>query len=119
MKLIDAAIKDLNMIGDCRTCGNKNPFCDSNLDSCRGYECRGAPPGSEVDENSPLTLEQLRWMDGEPVWCDFLDSWGRYMIIQWHNSEFFNSFECGFLLADEYGKSWLAYRRRPEEAHKS
>lgn len=66
--------------------------------------------------NDPLTLEELRGMDGEPVWCAFPDGCGRYMIIQWNNSEFFKSYECGFLLAEEYGKSWLAYRRKPEES---
>lgn len=66
--------------------------------------------------NDPLTLEELREMDGEPVWGAFSDGCGSNMIIQWHNSEFFKSFECGFLLVEEYGKSWLAYRRKPEEA---
>lgn len=68
-----------------------------------------APP-----PNDPLTLKELRGMDGEPVWGAFSDGSGRYMIIQWHNSEFFKTFECGFLLLEEYGKTWLAYRRRPE-----
>ena len=63
--------------------------------------------------NDPLTLDELREMDGEPVWGVFSDGPDCYMIIKWHNSEFFNTFECGFLLVDEYGKSWLAYRRRP------
>lgn len=65
--------------------------------------------------NVPLTLDELREMDGEPVWGAFSEGSGRYMIIQWHNSEFFKTFECGFLLLEEYGKTWLAYRRKPEE----
>ena len=65
--------------------------------------------------NDPLTLDELREMDGEPVWGAFSDGSGRYMIIQWHNSEFFKTFECGFLLLEEYGKTWRAYRRKPEE----
>lgn len=64
--------------------------------------------------NPPLTLEELRGMEGEPVWCAFSEGRGRHMIIQWHNSEFFKSFECGFLLAEEYGRSWWAYCRKPE-----
>lgn len=63
----------------------------------------------------PLTLDELREMDGEPVWGAFLAGRDCYMIIQWHNCEFFKSYECGFLLAEEYGKTWFAYRRRPEE----
>lgn len=65
--------------------------------------------------SDPLTLDELREMDGEPVWGAFSDGSGRYMIIQWHNSEFFKTFECGFLLLEEYGKTWRAYRRKPEE----
>jgi len=65
--------------------------------------------------NPPLTLEELRGMDGEPVWCAFPEGRDCYMIIRWYNSEFFKSYECGFLLTEEYGKSWLAFRRRPEE----
>lgn len=71
-----------------------------------------------LQPNDPLTLEELREMDGEPVWGAFSDGSGRYMIIQWHNSEFFKTFECGFLLLEEYGKTWLAYRRKPEEGEK-
>lgn len=70
-----------------------------------------------VEPNDPLTLEDLRKMDGEPVWCAFSEGRGCYMIIQWHNSEFFKSLECGFLLAEEYGKSYLAYRHKPEEGN--
>lgn len=66
--------------------------------------------------NVPLTLDELQEMDGEPVWGAFSEGSGRYMIIQWHNSEFFKTFECGFLLLEEYGKTWMAYRRKPEEA---
>lgn len=69
----------------------------------------------EEKPNDPLTLDELRKMDKEPVWGVFSDGPDCYMIIKWHNSEFFNTFECGFLLVDEYGKSWLAYRRKPEE----
>lgn len=68
-----------------------------------------------LPHNDPLTLDELREMDGEPVWGAFSDGSGRYMIIQWHNSEFFKTFECGFLLLEEYGKTWRAYRRKPEE----
>ncbi len=68
----------------------------------------------ERPPNAPLTLEELREMDGEPVWGVFPGTNSRYMIIQWHNSEFFKTFECGFLLNEEYGKTWLAYRRKPD-----
>lgn len=84
MRLIDAAIKDLEMIGDCRTCGNKTPFCDSNPDGCSGYKWRGVPPDSagagecikkrqakraiiEYDDNSRQILRKgiICWFDGD------------------------------------------------------
>ena len=41
-----------------------------------------ATVGQYIDEaptltppNEPLTLEQLRWMDGEPVWYGLLKKW--------------------------------------------
>ena len=43
----DAAVRDLNMIGACGTCGNRTPWCDDNPDACKGYKWRGA--GDEAD----------------------------------------------------------------------
>ncbi len=79
-------------------------------------------------KNTPLTPEELRQMDGQPVWCvtgdgdEFwalvdvskedpyaVDKYGRV----WPNY-LYNSVGVG-----EYGLSfagWLAYRRPPEEA---
>lgn len=55
----------------------------------------------------PLTMDELRQMDGEPVWCVSLgtklsrgDGW--YIGVN-------NWYMCG------YGKTWLAYRQKPEE----
>lgn len=65
--------------------------------------------------NDPLTLEELRGMDGEPVWVEFpkcpeasgwmLISAGRHCVYDGLLGE------CDF---ENYGKTWLAYRRRPE-----
>ena len=72
--------------------------------------------------NEPLTLEQLREMDGEPVWikrlkglsvCDtgwaVVDVCPNQIRVWWFGSE----------VEDEpsekdYGETWLAYRRPPE-----
>ena len=34
----------------------------------------------ERSRNEPLTLEQLRWMDGEPVWYGLLKKWALVSI---------------------------------------
>ena len=63
-----------------------------------------------ANRNEPLTLDELRKMDGEPVWCVSLgaklsrgDGW--YIgVNNWH--------------IGGYGKSWIAYRQKPEEVQK-
>jgi hypothetical protein len=40
-KFLEVAIRDLEMIKDCRTCGNKNSWCGTNPDACKGYTYRG------------------------------------------------------------------------------
>lgn len=65
----------------------------------------------------PLTLEQLRKMDGQPVWVEDLEkserSWWR--LIYWDRGKYMvllsKSVE-GYIL-EEYGKTWLAYAYPP------
>ena len=44
-----AAVADLTMIGSCKTCGNKTPFCDNNPDGCKGYAWRGPRKEKETE----------------------------------------------------------------------
>lgn len=77
--------------------------------------------------NEQLTLDDLREMDGQPVWVKRLEGlsvcdtgWavieyiagviqGEFWGILWPGSEVYDT-----PLADNYGKTWLAYRRPPE-----
>ena len=74
-------------------------------------------------QNEPLTIEQLREMDGEPVWVDAIqkvptcvDGWCVVFIGRGDWSS------CALIPGDEdtpwefltYGTVWLAYRRPPE-----
>lgn len=68
-------------------------------------------------QNDPLTLEELREMCGEPVW---VESQVDYEIGTWAIVEGISiKYNALYLLADytryNYGKNWLAYRRKPEE----
>lgn len=65
-----------------------------------------APP------NKPLTLEELREMDDEPVWCCPKNdsAKGSWMIVGPNGCENITS----FAIYDDYGTGWLAYRRPPE-----
>ena len=63
----------------------------------------------------PLTLDDLRKMDGEPVWVQSpgVPEYGRWAIVEGVGEN------CLFLHDDftchDYGKTWLAYRQKPEE----
>lgn len=66
----------------------------------------------------PLTMDELRKMDGEPVWVEFQDGsggcWGLVHITMFDHVVFANGLYCT-VGKPYYGKTWLAYRRKPEE----
>ena len=72
-------------------------------------------PDKDAGKNEPLTLDELRQMDGEPVWVQSpgVPEYGRWAIVEGVGEN------CLFLHDDftchEYGKTWIAYRRKPEE----
>ena len=71
-------------------------------------------PDKDVGKNTPLTLDELRKMDGEPVWVQSpgVPEYGRWAIVEGVGEN------CLFLHDDftchDYGKTWLAYRQKPE-----
>ena len=66
----------------------------------------------------PLTLSELRQMNGEPVWVQSpgVPEYGRWAIVEGVGEN------CLFLRDDftchDYGKTWLAYLQKPEEEDK-
>ena len=68
--------------------------------------------------NEPLTLEQLREMDGEPVWI--VDIGGRnwygpgWAIVDRENNLVRTVKNWNPVFFEKYGERWLAYRRPPE-----
>ena len=71
--------------------------------------------------NEPLTLDELRGMDGQPVWVKCLkpDKY-TYPPVEWRILEmsFTGNFgvwngDCA-LIERNYGTDWIAYRRPPE-----
>ena len=60
-----------------------------------------------ANHNEPLTLDELRKMDGEPVWL-VNQNGGRWAIMS--GVYLWNSRKNA-----DYGKTWLAYRQKPEE----
>ena len=70
-----------------------------------------------IPPNEPLTIQQLREMDGEPVWVEFEDDsgglWGIVHITIFEQIVFANGLHCT-IGERYYGKSYKAYRRPPE-----
>lgn len=73
--------------------------------------------------NEPLTLDELRKMDGEPVWGKSLitgkpGEWFILHIIDMSKGKDWfiscSGASQGFGDRDTYGKTWVAYRRPPE-----
>lgn len=79
-------------------------------------------------ENAPLTLDELREMDGEPVYVVTLDNPLEnqpYWAIAGINSNdsryqngvaLYNRVQGDWGAFDLYGDTWLAYRRKPERS---
>ena len=104
-------IRSLRLAPKINGCGPENcadllEIMETCLEAVRGH-------GHE-----PLTLEQLREMDGEPVWIANPDAlgYGRWGIVdgvyQAEDDQVLmlrGDYSCHY-----YGKTWLAYRRPPE-----
>ena len=69
----------------------------------------------------PLTMDELRQMDGEPAWFvslhDGFASWGIVRVVEMSKVWFIAvaGAERAFGDLDGYGKTWLAYLQKPEE----
>ena len=73
--------------------------------------------------NDPLTIEQLRKMDGEPVWCADGEGHSCYCLVNAESEDCIDS-ECGAWCFEFYGMTgdgenglhnmgWLAYGHKP------
>ena len=70
----------------------------------------------QEEPNEPLTLDQLREMDGEPVYIHsdiFPEDCGWRVIARADVLRIYFTDRTSLSLTD-YGKSWIAYRRPPE-----
>lgn len=88
---------------------------------CCGYfgeivDCIMRAPTITPPPNDPLTLEELREMEGEPVWVELI---GQNLPSGWYllnlrDNEAVSAYG-GFVGLGHYGQTWTAYRRKPEE----
>lgn len=105
MRLLDAdeAKKQVNQMQTLKT--SEKILLRLALDRTPTYE----PP------NDPLTLEQLREMDGEPVWAVQTSGELRpfWMLVDTEDESAANRLYAA--LFEDYGTEWLAYRHKPKE----
>lgn len=70
--------------------------------------------------NPPLTLDELRQVDREPLWLRYLaDGYGEWVLFEQVALEGICDFAVigGTRQYDgKYGKDWLAYRRKLEDS---
>ena len=70
-------------------------------------------------ENKPLTLDELKQMDGEPVWITGIEKWGvlgqRQVAGDWHNQRRVIGFAYGWEWFDDVLRGRSAYRSKPKE----
>lgn len=73
-----------------------------------------------IKENQPLTLEELRKMEGEPVYS--VEITGREEWLFRRDGGFADMYgeftSDDFMSWDNYGKLWWCYRQKPEEVQK-
>lgn len=109
----------INDDSDCSTCEKLSEM----VDRLAAYEETGLTPEEIMQRikppNEPLSLNELRKMDGEPVWC-VLDNINCSLIREWGivTTKYKRVNCCSiYLHFGDYGL-WKAYRRKPEEGMK-
>ena len=74
---------------------------------------------AERENHKPLTLEELRQMDGKPVYVVSASRTGSgWVIFDCHNDDGFGMCDETWYFAKSYGKAWIAYRHKPKEVTK-
>jgi len=71
---------------------------------------------AQAEKNDPLTLDELREMDGEPVWLTCFDSWRLcYGLSDYRGYLCMETGNGSCIHIKDYGEKWLAYRQRLKE----
>lgn len=112
MRLIDGDKLHIELLDLDFPVSDMDPILDA-MDSC----VITSPP------NDPLTLSELREMDGEPVFCvskDFPEdsAWG--IVCMRENVPYVRTIQktgkvSRYFYIYDYDTRWLAYRRKPEK----
>lgn len=118
IKYLTEEIRSLRMAPKINGCGPENwaeqmEVMESCMEAVMAYHI------GEATDMIPLTLEQLRGMDGQPVWCKSLingkSEWAIIRIVEMSKTWFIAlaGASQGFGDKDTYGKTWLAHAYPP------
>lgn len=96
----------------------KNGICGATWLECCMCSPGGCSNRLKQDSNPPLTLDELRKMDGEPVWVvSAIGEWPMWYIVDLDKNELKNPWDC--IPIDCYDVwPYSAYRHKPEEEPK-
>ena len=111
IKILEYPVKKWSMEWDEREDGlSYYEALDMAISALRHQECVG-------DVNKSLTLDELRQMDGEPVYS--VEITGREEWLFRRDGGFADMYgeftSDDFMVWDNYGKLWWCYRQKPEE----
>ena len=123
MKLIDAEPLEELLHSRAAQCSNDFGSLAGAIAGC--LKLVQAQPVISTPPNPPLTLEELREMGSEWVWLKTVAPFSSMDIgyyLKFGNDVEQNRFRFGYpdwieecLDYADYGKTWLAYRRKPED----
>lgn len=65
-------------------------------------------------KNDPLTPEQLQEMDGRPIWISYFAGGPDVCMLVDAKHNVCRDAHGGFAVFENLGRTWIAYRRRPE-----
>lgn len=96
-------------------------FCDGSIRAKLEIESKL----KVLESNAPLTLDELRKMDGEPVWIVEYPDWGHWELSADAGDYVADrDYDCYGMKHDDpdgrYGLhklGWLAYRHKPQEVN--
>lgn len=75
----------------------------------------------ERENPKPLTIEELRQMDQQPVYvvpANPTETAGCEWCVMWNDEACIPSYEAWAWPIKDYGKTWTAYRHKPVDATK-
>lgn len=107
-RIVLGAKQEAEQQGPCSRCGYGGKY----LDAPPCTACPAHP--KEAENNAPLTLDELRKMDGDPVWITPGNFWALVRVVD----------KLVILVASDgeraYAGAWIEhlgpiYRRKPEE----